>query len=121
MTNEQIFEAQKMREEGATLQEIGDKFGVSKQRISQIVQRGMYCKKSRYHHSNACIYPNIAHWRKQNRYTMKQFSELSGIKITTLSNLLRGECSTSKKIIDQLLSATGLTYEEAFKTEESEV
>lgn len=115
MTNEEKVEAYRMRLEGATFQEIANKFGCSRQNVHQIVP---FVDKGFVKPSFTCIYPNIEKWRRKNRITLNQLSYLCGISYQTIVRSLSVKGNPTKKVIDSILEATGLTYEEAFKTEE---
>ena len=115
MTDEEKVEAYKMRLEGSTLQEIADTFGVSKQYIYQIIP---YVNRSSCNKSCSCIYPNIQKWRKKNKVSMDSMAVLCGLHRSTLARSLAKNGNPTKKVIDKILKTTGMTYEEAFKTEE---
>ena len=66
---------------------------------------------------NIIVYTGIAKWIADNKLSLKEFTEKVGVSSTNhLSAILRGEYNTSKTMIDKILAATGLTYEEAFGT-----
>lgn len=113
MTLEQKIEAYTMYIDGHSMQEIGEKFGVSKQRISQILGMG---KPGRKPWADA-KYKNIRKWL--NEHNMSQADLAAGTKIvqTNISNIISGKHEPSKKAIDKILAFTGMTYEEAFKEE----
>ena len=115
MTIEEQIEAYAMRLDGYALQEIADKFGVSRQRIQQIIGPGSGHSVRR---PNPCMkYPNIGKWLIENKMTQCGLANKSGIASAYLSNILLGKINPGKKIIDKILLATGMTYEEAFKEE----
>lgn len=116
MTVEQKVEAYRMRLEGATLKECAEKFGVSREYIRQITPPVEIHPRRRSIY-DSCIYPNIKEWMYQNEYSYYAFSKLLGCTPASVYNVLMGKSSPNKKLIDKILDATGMSYEEAFKTE----
>lgn len=116
MTVDQKVEAYRMRLEGATLRECAEKFGVSREYIRQITPPVETHPRRRSNY-DGCIYPNIKEWLYQNRYSYCSFSKLLACTPMSVYNALMGKVSPNKKLIDKILDATGMSYEEAFKTE----
>lgn len=117
LSNKDRAEAYYMRLEGHTLQEIADKYGVTKQAVSQLLPHGL----NKYeNYAKGCIYPAIARWMIKNRMSYLSFSNKIGINNMTLRNALIGASSPTKVNIDGILRVTGLKYEEAFSSEETE-
>lgn len=116
MTVEQKVEAYRMRLEGATLRECAEKFGVSREYIRQITPP-VETHPRRRRAYDSCIYPNIKEWMYQNRYSYYAFSKILDCSPASVYNVLMGKSSPNKKLIDKILDATGMSYEEAFKTE----
>ena len=115
MTNNDKIAMFKMRLEGATYEEIAKEFGVTKQRVQQIMLRAV--GERRRKSNDKIIYPNIAKWLEEKELTIKKFAQSNGLNYVTILNALkRDEMST--KTANQILKATGLTYEEAFRKEE---
>lgn len=110
MTNEQKVEALRMLMDGATYREVGEKFGLTHQRIQQIFS-GVLSKVKKY----ACIYPNIRRWIVKHHVSQPEFAELVGVCPAALHHYLSGKREPNKKIIDKILEVTCMTYEEAFK------
>ena len=86
MTHEQIEEMVRMRNDGYTLQEIADKFGVSKQWIAMLIQTGGY--KMNPESLNKIVYPNIADWMRKNHYNMRKLVSETGLTLQTLRRML---------------------------------
>lgn len=116
MTNEQIEEMGKMRNDGYTLQEIADKFGVSKQWVAQLIPTGGY--KMNPETLDKMVYPNIANWMRKNHYNMRKLVSETGLTLQTLRRMLIEGRDPRKYQIDKILKVTGLTYEVAFYKEE---
>lgn len=119
MTNEQKVEAYRMRLDGATLQQVADIFGVTKEYIRQITPAG---QRSRYRSADEryahCVYPAIAQWMHDNRFSYKRLANEIGVAPATLYGGLSGARHVAKYTIDGVLAVTGMTYEEAFAKKE---
>lgn len=116
MTKEQKIEAFSMLMDGKTYSEVGEHFGVTKQRIHQLfpMQRNNkpVCKKEkplRY------IYPNIEKWMRENKVSLAELSLKIGCSSNTICRNLLGYNEPGKRLIDEIIKLTGMTYEEAFK------
>lgn len=115
MTIDKKVEAFRMRLEGHTYEEIASKLGCSKQYIQQEIGGGQMQPRSSF----SCIYPNIEKYRRKNHLTISSFANLIGASgASSLSRMLGNHGNPKKKLIDKILEVTGMTYEEAFKTEE---
>lgn len=117
MTVDEKVEAYRMRLCGATCQEIADKFGVTRQRINQIIPG----RRSKLEQAvNSCVYHGIANWMQENECGYAVLERKTGLARAVICNALTGKCSPTKKTIDSILRVTGLTYEEAFGELKSE-
>lgn len=115
MTNNDKIAMFKMRLEGATYEEIAKEFGVTRQHIHQIMSKVVREKHPKF--NDKIVYPNIRKWLEEKELTINKFAKLHGLNYVTILNALkRDEMST--KTANQILKATGLTYEEAFRKEE---
>lgn len=63
------------------------------------------------------IYPNLLKWIDNNGMTALDFSAYIDIQMSSLLHIIYGFSVPRKDTIDKILEATGMTYEEAFKTE----
>ena len=108
----ELMEMFQLRIEGCSLQEIGDKFGITRERVRMILNKPVVGGLFR-----DCIYPAIANYINDNHIVVKDFAERMGCSYATLHSLLSGKRGTIKSVIDKILSETGLTYEEAFRTD----
>lgn len=116
MTKEQKNEAYSMRLYGATLKEVAEKFGVSREYIRKITPP-VVLRGRRASTFESCVYPNLVNWLHENRYSCASFSNLCRLNFATISRALKGE-NASKKTIDAILNVTGMTYEVAFAKDE---
>lgn len=110
----ELMEMFQLRVEGYSLQEIGDKFGITRERVRQILSKPVRVAKAS---TIKCVYPAISDYLKCNRISAYQFASRTGIAYATLCNTLTGRTNPNKRVIDKILSETGLTYEEAFRTD----
>lgn len=110
---------EQMREmyaQGMNFTKIGEAFGISKQRVYQLIggEKPYFIKITEKH----CVYEGLRNWMNENAISIAKLTravcgcyhpETRG----TISNALKG-ANTSKHTIDGILRVTGLTYEEAF-------
>lgn len=115
MTVDQKVKAYRMRLNGASLEECAKKFGVSREYIRQITPPVETHARRRSNYET-CIYPKIKEWLYQNRYSYSAFSKLLDYSTMSVYNALTGKVVPSKTLIDKILDATEMSYEEAFKT-----
>ena len=111
MTREEKIDAFTMRLDGYTLQEIGDKYGVSRERIRQMFAQ--VTTESGISRKNY-IYPNIADWMVENNVTQSLFRKELGCGQATISSYLTGRLSPSFEFINKVLEITKMPYEVAF-------
>lgn len=110
MTNKQKTEMFAMRLDGQSFQTIGDKFGITRQRAQQIMEASTRARPRVYN----WIYPNVVKWCNENNCTAAHLAEKCGITSHYLSGIMGGKRNPSKNVIDKMLKATGVTYEEFF-------
>lgn len=112
MTKEDKVEAFRMRLEGCTLQEIGNRYGVTRAYIHQVLGCGITGRK----YATACIYPGIARWMSENEMNGCQFNKKLGIfsRSSLLYDRLEGKTQFKVDEIKRILEMTGMTFEEAF-------
>lgn len=119
--NEIIAQMRQMHEDGKTYQEIGDMFGVSRQRIFQMIGGGDV-KFFRKITPSQCIYKGIRKYMNDNKVSMmemsrKVYGNTSPNNYQKTKGWLNGSLEIAKGRIDKLLAVTGLSYEVAFKIE----
>lgn len=106
------------RDKGLTYREIAKKYGVSYQNVCQACSR-FNPKQFRFHGETAVIYPNLRKWMNDNKISIAELVRRLGLSpvsnnITTVSSILKGGSHLRKHQIDNLISVTGMTYEELF-------
>lgn len=123
MTNEQKAQAYLMKLDGMSLEEIGQHFGVTRERIRQVIPappdeiRGQYRAKQRSKYDDM-IYPALAQWLYDHRFTFSRFAHEIGRTESSVGRWFKGKNEMPKSAIDAILKRTGLTYEEAFLKDE---
>lgn len=106
----------RLHSKGLTYEEIGEIFGVSKQRVFEIA----HSKDGDGFHVNAIVkikYVGLRNWMLEHRVKISDLEKQCGSR---MHKSLTGECDPSKKNIDKILAITGMTYEECFMEEEIE-
>lgn len=114
MTREEKIDAFTMRLDGYTLEEIGEKYDVTKEGIRQMFAR--VAAESGISRKNY-IYPNIADWMVRNNVTQSLFFKELGCCQATISNYLTGKNNPSFEFINKVLEITKMPYEVAFSRE----
>ena len=116
LTDEEIAEMQQMRNDGYTLKEIAEKYHVTISTVGYNT-RGKTRNLAR-NRVDAYIYPNISKWLVDNNLSICNAAKMMDINNCTLNSLLLGtRTNPTKFVIDAILKATGLTYEQAFREE----
>lgn len=119
MTNEEKRIAQEMYLEGESIGSIAKTLNYCSTTISRCLPAEI---KTSCRRSKNIIYPGIAKWLIMNKMSVKKLSEKIGAnnKHPHILLILQGKMCPKKTTIDKILAATGLTYEEAFRTEGKE-
>lgn len=120
LTNRDLAEIFYMILEGFTIKEASEKYGILESTISYRLSRAGVRFELRCMNSIPNYYPNIRAWMIQNRVSEGNFAAMLGVCQATVSALLNGKNVPSKRIVDSVLKTTGLTYEQAFATEQTE-
>lgn len=113
---EQILED---RAAGMTYKEIGEKYGISRQRVCEIC-KGRTPKNFHYVTDEGCVYPNLRAWMNENLISRNEFIRRSKFEFCPANTLkfsaiMRGETTDIRKSwIDEMLRITGMSYEMLF-------
>jgi len=123
MTKEDVIVMFTMRVNGSTLDEIGKKFGVTRERVRQILAANTKDPVTKGMKESAgckCIYPALADWMITNCCPAYKMCKETGLckTVTTLYYKLQGRNPFNIVEIKKLLAYTGMTFEEAFGTGE---
>lgn len=112
MTREQKIEAFSMRLDGATYEEIGRKFGVSRQCIEQMI----HCK-SRKTGADKCIYKGLSDYMADSGTDLLELSKVIGSRCKStrvITQRITGERKFNIEEIKAILALTNMTFEECF-------
>ncbi len=106
----------RLNQDGASYQQIADEFGISKQRVAQIIG-GTKEHLFRFFSKERCIYSGLRKWLNDNKVsvcelTRRLYGNSNGKSVIRTREKLKGKTELTKTYIDKLLKITGLTYEE---------
>ncbi len=118
---DRLLEMIKMRLDGCTYQEIGDKYGVTKQCVQQSIANFAGKERTvRQSSLDRCIYPNIRAWMIDDNISMIKLSKICGLAETHIGAVrtkLYGERDFKISEIKAILKESGKTFEYMFNTE----
>lgn len=125
MTNEELLDIVKMRLDGYSLEEIGEKYGIT----GSGVRKAIYSICSRRHNTgfNAgqdrvyaqIIYPRIRERMEDYKWSCARLAMESGIARQTLYNILYGDTIRPKLNSQRAIAkALDMSVDEAFRKEE---
>lgn len=108
----------KDRESGMTCQQVAEKHGITKQRVSKIVNQRTP-KAFKPITEEQCIYPNLRKWMNDKEFTIsnllyRMYFAPEGRSVDKLRRIMRGETVPKKDWIDAMIEATGMSYERLF-------
>ena len=118
MTREQKRQMLDMRLDGYSFEYIGEHFGVSRQRVQQILSgkgSGKRNATSKQNRLERYAFPNIAIWMNENDWSLAMLAEKTHITAATLSKQLLGHSEPTLKTIREIIEITGLPFEVAFE------
>ena len=104
-------------DDGMTYQQIADAYGISRQRVAQLI--GRYSSNRHRPERTYSIYPGVDRWMHENKMTYTEVARQLGYAVApgTLSRINRiftGMSEMNKSDIDKLINLAGKTYEELF-------
>lgn len=124
MTNEEMLDVVKMRLDGYSLVEIGDKYGMTVSEISRAI-KSISSRDPNENRTgqarvyNQIIYPNIRARMEVREWTLVTLSEKSCVKYATLHKILYGDTQRPRiKSKTKIAKALDMSVEEAFRKEE---
>lgn len=106
-------EMQYMKEHGFTLQQIGDKYGLSRERVRQIIN-DIHKKKILCGVKKIC-YPNAKRWAMDNGYsTLRKLSADMDMCETLVSAILVKGALPTKRSVRKITAFMGMSADEIF-------
>lgn len=124
MTNEEMLDIVKMRLDGCTFQEIGEKYGITKQAVEQSIKSICRVKRSGRRKVSPkiyidIIYPNIRDKMVELEWGYSSLADKTGKSVATIRNVLTGQIKNPRLCLaKEIVAALGLSVEEAFREEE---
>lgn len=123
-SKDRLLEMIKMRLDGCTYREIGDKYGISKQCVQKSIANFTGKERNgRKARLKECVYPNIRKWIIEKNITMSEFAKICGLSekcIGVVKMKLKGEREFRISEIKGILKESGKTFEYMFYTENEE-
>lgn len=104
---------------GMTYAQIGEKHGVSRQRVGQIIGKSnKYCFK--VIKKRGCKFVNLRNWMNQNSISRDELARRMGLTpngetMARIRAYMSGMSNPPKVYIDRLIEATGMDYETLFE------
>ena len=119
MTSQEKTALFQMRAEGATLQEIGDRYGLSKERVLQILNYTINCQEARKR--KKYVYPEIRRWMFREALSQGDLAAELGVSQSMVSSYLTGKTRPGYAFICYICDKTGLDVKTAFRREPDEL
>jgi hypothetical protein len=118
---EKRSEMENLRELGYTYQQIGEMYGVSKQRVYQIIGKSNE-KYFRYKDENSVVFVGLRDWMNENKVSInalcrKIYRNAHPVLVSKVINWLNGKNDIKLSVVKKILEVTGLTFEQAFRVE----
>lgn len=107
------------RRAGMTYEQIGEKHGVSRQRVGQLIGKSnKYC--FRVIKENGCKFVNLRRWMNENHISRNELARMmgycpSGETMNRIRSYLSGTNDPPKAYIDKMIEATGMDYQTLFE------
>ena len=114
MTKEEKIDMFAMRVNGCTLQQVADKYGITRERVRQILFAYTAPRKEKVY-----AYPNISHWMEANGVTLSQLADNCKLSYNTVRGYLKGIREPNFIFVQYILKETGMPFEVAFQIRES--
>lgn len=118
MDRERIMEMFGMRLDGATYQEIADKYGITRQRVHALIGEP---KNTRVRNLDFVVYIGLRKWMEENDISLSMFTKMikgAGVSSSRMKDKLQGKCAFTLKEIIKIVNETGVSFEELFMQEQ---
>jgi transcriptional regulator with XRE-family HTH domain len=112
MTKQELVKAFEMKVDGFTYEEIGNHYGLSKQRIEQLLKSILVRKVTE------SKYPNLSLWIFERYKSYHAFCSSCGFTEVTFRQVMKGQKSPNMTTIKKLIEVTGMSFEELFSEKE---
>ena len=117
MTQHEIIDMFALRMDGMSLQKIADRYGITKEYVRQLIgtPSGIDCRVK-----VKSIYKGLRNWMDSNSISSYRLSNMLSCaeNYTGFSRKITGKAALNIREIKDILSVTGMTFEEAFGEEE---
>lgn len=107
--------------EGETVTRIADSYCVSEQSVYRRLSGAGVDVHSITVVPRCGRYPNLGKWMAEHKVSISRFAKATGMSYKYLRDFFDGKASPSFRKIQRILEVTGMTYEQAFATEETDV
>ena len=114
MTKEEKIDMFAMRANGCTLQQVADKYGITRERVRQILFAYAKPRKEKVY-----AYPNISHWMEENGVTLSQLADNCKLSYNAVREYLNGVRDPNFIFVQYILKETGMPFEVAFQIREA--
>lgn len=116
-SKESVMKMFEMRLDGCSFEEIGQHFGITRERVRQILESRTIKGRVGRRISN-CVFPGIVNWLHKNDMTLKELCDGTNcLGTSAFYRKMHGELEFNMPQIKAILAFTGLTFEEAFGEE----
>ena len=110
------------RDQGMTYREIGEKYGVSYQRVQQLIG-GRKGNTGPFRPVKKCPYPNLKKWMNELQISRHEicrrvYGNTGRENYNRMCSYIRGDNDPPKRVIDKMIEATGMKYEVLFARED---
>ena len=114
MTKEEKIDMFAMRANGCTLQQVAVKYGITRERVRQILLAYSAPRKEKVY-----AYPNISHWMAENGVTLSKLADNCKLSYNTVRGYLNGTRYPNFIFVQYILKETGMPFEVAFQIREA--
>ena len=118
MTTERETRMIELRKQGETYDEIAKQFGITKQRVQQVLAPYKIRRPAKRHDEKRYVFPNIVRWMNINDMSFAKFGATVGKAGAVVHRYITGKISPNFNFVVKVLEVTGMTFEEAFERRE---